>query len=213
MILVFLGPPGSGKGTIAEMFVQKGWVSFSMGQALREHVEKKGKYADEVNLFLREGKLVRDKVAYAVLHEHLRSLHTKNIIFDGFPRNLEQIRAARKILHSLRKDFDAFIFVDVSSREVISRLKERTICSVCGKIYGKNVPPQKKGFCDVDAGKLVTRNDDHPSVIKDRFAVFEKETFPVMEEASKRYPVFRIDGVGRPAIVFKRVQRAISMLE
>lgn len=213
MILVFIGPPGSGKGTIAQLFEKKGWVSFSMGQALREHVEKKGKYSKEVDGFLRAGKLVRDGVAYAVLHEHVRSLKNKNIIFDGFPRNLKQMRGARKILHELKKDFDAFIFIDVSAREVISRLRERKLCSICGKIYGKNVPPRKKGFCDVDKGKLVARSDDNPSVIKERFAVFEKETFPVMEDASKNYPVFRIDGIGRPAVVFKRVQRAISLLE
>lgn len=212
MILVFIGPPGSGKGTVAQLFVKKGWVSFSMGEALREHVRQKGKYAKEIDELLKHGRLARDKMAYDVLRGHLYSLKGKNIIFDGFPRNIKQIKGARKILHELKKDIDAFVFFDVPVEEIISRLKQRRQCSVCGKIYGKNVHPKKKGFCDKDNGKLILRNDDKPSVIKDRFRVFDHETFPVMEEASKYYPVFRINGMGPPNAIFKRVQRVLSLI-
>lgn len=213
MILVFIGSPGSGKGTIAQLFEKKGWVAFSMGQALRDHVKRKGKYAEEVEKLLREGKLARDKVAYDVLHEHLSSLKNKNIIFDGFPRNVKQMNGARKILRSLKKDIAAFIFIDVSPIEVLGRLKARRQCVLCGKIYGRDVQPLKKGICDVDKGKLIERIDDKPSVIKERFRVFNEETSPVLEEASKHYPVFRIAGEGHPSKVFKRIQRVISLLK
>ncbi|MBM3281977.1 MAG: hypothetical protein FJY86_01380 [Candidatus Diapherotrites archaeon] len=212
MILVFIGPHGSGKGTIAQLFSRKGWVSFSMGQALREHVQRMGKYSQEVDRFLRAGKLVRNKVAYAVLHEHLSSLKKKNIIFDGFPRNVKQFRGARSILRLLKRDIDAFIFIDVPDSEVIARLKERKQCPRCQRIYGKNVSPRKKGFCNADGEKLVLRTDDNPAVIRDRFRVFYEETFPVMDEASKYYPVFRVNGVGSPTVVFKRVSRVVSLL-
>ncbi len=213
MILVFVGPPGSGKGTVASLFAQKGWVSFSMGQALRDHVKHKGKYSKEVDNLLKNGRLARDKVAYEVLRGYLHSLKGKNIIFDGFPRNVKQTIGAQKILKDLGEEISAFIYFDVPEKEIISRLKQRRQCEKCGKIYGKNLVPQKRGFCDKDKGKLVLRSDDKPAVIEHRFHVYHTETAPIIEDAAKMYPVFRVSGVGSPRAVFKRVERLLSLLK
>ncbi len=213
MILIFIGPPGSGKGTIASLFAQKGWVPFSTGQALRNHVKNRGKYSKEVSDLLQHGHLARDKVVYDVMSESLRALRGKNIIFDGFPRNVEQVKSARRILKDLHRDIDAFVFIDTPQKEILSRLKVRRQCEKCGRIYGKHAKPKRKGICDVDKGKLILRNDDKPLVIKERFRVFYRETFPVLEEASKIYPVFHIDGAGSPRTVFKRVENVVSLLK
>ena len=103
--------------------------------------------------------------------------------------------------------------MDVHASELIRRLKGRRQCSRCGRIYGVHEKPKKKGHCDMDNGKLISRNDDKPSVIHHRFSVYEKETLPVLEWASKQYPVFRIQGNDSPAMVFKRVSKIISLMQ
>lgn len=212
MILVFIGPPGGGKGTIAQMLTRKGWVHFSMGQALRDHVKKNGKFAKKVEKILLNGQLVPDAIAFAVLKESILHLRGKNIIFDGFPRNLDQTKSAQKALRALKQDFDGFIFIDVSEKIIRKRLKLRRQCELCGKIYGSHIIPRKKRVCDADGGKLVSRADDHPSVIRKRFHVYHTLTAPVLDWATLHYPVFRVDGSPSPNAVFKQVARVLSFI-
>ena len=212
MILVFIGPPGGGKGTIAQMLARKGWVHFSMGQALRDHVKNNGKYAKKVNGILSTGQLVPDVIAFAVLKESISHMRGKNIVFDGFPRNLDQTKSARKVLRALKQDFDGFVFIDVPEKVILERLKLRRQCETCGKIYGSHIRPRKKGFCNVDGGKLIPRADDHPSVIQKRFHVYHTLTAPVLDWAAINYPVFRVDGSPSPNAVFKHVSRVISFI-
>lgn len=212
MILVFVGPPGSGKGTIAQLLVKKGWVHFSMGQALREHVKNNGKFASRVEKILSSGELVPDKIAFHVLKAHLSHLRGKNIIFDGFPRNVDQTQSAQKALREMKTDFDGFVFVDAPEKVIKNRLRSRRQCSVCGKIYGTHVVPKKKGRCDADGSSLVLRSDDKPSVISNRFRVYHSQTVPVLDWATLSYPVFRIDGSPSPRVVFKQVLRVISFI-
>ena len=212
MILVFIGPPGGGKGTIAQMLSRKGWVHFSMGQALRDHVKNGGKFAKKVSGILSSGQLVPDAIAFAVLKDSVLHMHGKNIVFDGFPRNLDQTKSARKVLRALKQDFDGFVFIDVPEKIILQRLKLRRQCEKCGKIYGSHILPKKSGVCNADGGKLVSRADDHPSVIRKRFHVYHTLTAPVLDWATLNYPVFRVDGSPSPNAVFKQVARIISFI-
>lgn len=212
MILVFIGPPGGGKGTIAQMLARKGWVHFSMGQALRDHVKHNGKFAQKVEKILSNGQLVPDAIAFSVLKESVLHLRGKNIVFDGFPRNLDQTKSARKVLRALKQDFDGFVFIDVPEKIILKRLKLRRQCESCGKIYGTHILPRKKGICNVDGGKLIPRADDHPSVIRKRFHVYRTLTAPVLDWATLNYPVFRVDGSPSPNAVFKQVARVLSFI-
>lgn len=211
MIVVFLGPPGSGKGTYAQLLAQKGWVHFSMGQALRAYAKSGEPFSEEIKKMQASGKLVSSKIFFHVLSHGIKKMGKKNIILDGLPRNLEQ---AKKLETFLRRThpIDAYFLIDINEKEVLERLSHRRQCEKCGEVYGKNTPSTKKGFCDVCGGKLVTRNDDKPSVIRERFRVYHHETEPVIEWASGQYPVFFIHGHGSPSVVFKRIQRIISLL-
>ncbi len=213
MIVAFIGPPGSGKGTIAQLFAKKGWIHFSMGQALREYALKKEKFSAQVARIQKEGKLVPNHITQEVFTHSLSFHSKKNIILDGFPRNKEQTSGVRTALRHMKRDFTAFIYFDVDMVELQKRLSARRQCVKCGKIYGLHVKPKRKGICDVDKGKLILRNDDKPSVIKERFKVYEHETLPVVDWASKHYPVFNINASGSPPIIFKRVQRVLSTVK
>jgi adenylate kinase len=212
MKIVFLGPPGSGKGTYAQMLTKKGWVHFSMGQALRRHAKEGGKYAQEIDSLLLHGHLATDKIAYFVLREFLSQKSTKNVVLDGFPRNMVQAKGTGSIL-GRKHPISSFIFVDVPEKIIIERLKSRRQCEKCGKVYGAHNLPVRKGHCDAEGGKLILRNDDKPSVIQERFRVYWKETHPVLEWASHHYPVFYINGVGSPKVVFKRIEKVVSILK
>ncbi|MFH0970761.1 MAG: nucleoside monophosphate kinase [Candidatus Diapherotrites archaeon] len=213
MIISLMGPPGSGKGTYAQLLAKQGWVHFSMGQALRNHVEQKGKYASKVNEMTKKGHLVSNTIAYYILKEELRSLKGKKIVLDGFPRNIEQTKGVRKIFHSIKQDISAFVYIDVSEEETFRRLTGRTQCKKCGRIYGASMHPKKKGSCDVDNGKLIRRKDDAPSVIRERFRVYRTKTYPLLDWAARHYLVFHLNGHGSPRVVFKRVLNVISLIK
>jgi adenylate kinase len=136
----------------------------------------------------------------------------KNIVLDGMPRTLDQAKSMAKALKSIYP-VDAFFFIDAHEKEVKDRLRKRRQCPQCGKVFGKVVLPKRKGTCDRCGGKLKVRNDDKPSVIHERFLVYEKETVPVIDWASSRYPVFYIDGHGKPGVVFKRLVRLFPLLK
>lgn len=208
-----MGPPGSGKGTVAQMLARKGWVHFSMGQALREHIAAGGKYAKTIQRLNARGILSPNKIVSPIFHDFLTVHVKRRVVLDGYPRNLVQVKGTHAELSKKKMDIDAFILIDVPSRVLVERLSSRRQCSVCGKVFGLHLKSKHRGKCDEDGGKLIQREDDKRSTIRHRFSVYEKETLPVVEWASSRYPVFRVDGAGSPAVVLKRVQKVISLLE
>lgn len=212
MIIVLIGPPGSGKGTYAQLLAKKGWVHFSMGQVLREYVNAGGPFAKEIARIQATGQLVPSRIFFPVFVDYMKKHRSKNIVLDGMPRTMEQAVSMSTALKSI-KPVDAFLFIDAHEDEIKDRLRKRRQCSKCGKVFGKVVKPKKKGLCDRCGGKLQIRNDDKPSVIHERFRVYNTETAPVVDWASEHYPVFYIDGHGTPGVVFKRIQRVLSILK
>ncbi len=213
MIIALMGPPGSGKGTIAQMLKKKGWIHYSMGQALREHVENHGKYAKIVGKLNAKGILSPNRIVTPIFNEFFLKNRTKKIVLDGYPRNLGQARGFGKVLRKVGTPLDAVIVLKVPIPELIKRLSGRRQCVTCEKIYGVGVKTKKKNVCDSDGGKLFQRDDDKPVVVKHRFGVYKKETQLVIEWASSRYPVYLVNGRGGPSKVFKRVSQLISLIQ
>ncbi|MEK6820790.1 MAG: nucleoside monophosphate kinase [archaeon] len=207
MKIVLLGPPGAGKGTYAQKLAQKGWVHFSMGQALRDHVARKGPLSKKITAYTSKGKLVSSRIFFEVFEHAMKAHGKKNIVFDGLPRSMAQATRMHQGSH-----IDAFIFIDVKKEEVHDRILTRRQCEKCGMIFGKKDNVSKMKKCSSCKGPLVTRKDDTPSIIATRWKVYEEETLPVVEWASTHYPVFYIDGHGSPTVVFKRILKAISVL-
>ncbi|OGR42712.1 MAG: adenylate kinase [Elusimicrobia bacterium GWA2_61_42] len=193
MNIILLGYPGSGKGTQAKVLSQKlGMFHVSTGDIFREELAKKTPLGVEVAGYLSAGRLVPDKLVLEVLKARLGA-ETRGLLFDGFPRTVEQAESLDAWFESRGQSIDAVIFLNVPEAEVARRLGARRTCSGCGKIYNVITnPPAKEGTCDVCAKPLLTREDDKPEVIARRIQVYKDQTEPLLA-------YYRSSGVFREA--------------
>ncbi len=189
MNMIFLGPPGAGKGTLAQILVEKTDLThLSTGDMLREEIKKGSDLGKMAKSFIDEGKLVPDNVIIGMVEARLKS--TKGgIIFDGFPRTVEQAEALDTIA-KIDLVIDLYTTVDV----IISRICGRRICKKCGAVY--NTSWYKKDTCQKCQGELYTRADDNEETVKKRFDVYTKQTAPLVAYYEKKGVLRHIDASG-----------------
>ncbi len=197
-ILIFLGPPGSGKGTQAEMVSKRTKLpAISTGKLLRQEVKGKTKIGKEVEKIVSRGDLVSNSIIEKLLFKRISKRDASGgFILDGYPRKKSQQDNLMKKLKNIIKEEDKIfaILVDVGDREVKSRLGGRRMCA-CGATYHlKFSPPKKKGVCDLCGSKLRVRADDKPSVIADRLKIYHKEIAPILDYWERSGRLIRVDG-------------------
>ena len=181
--LIFLGPPGAGKGTQAKrVAAEYGVPHLSTGDMLRDHVARGTELGQKAKPIMESSALVPDDIVLGMVEERIsRPDCERGFIFDGFPRTLAQAEALGHILE--RQDFGepAVIYFRVADDVLIRRLTGRRTCKVGGEIYNiYDNPPRVEGRCNNDGGELVQRPDDRPEVIHERLAAFEKQTMPLV---------------------------------
>jgi len=195
--LIFLGPPGSGKGTYASRIAVKyGIPTLSTGEMLRQAVKSGSPIGAELKVIMESGKLVSDEVVGKVLIERLTQPDClKGFILDGFPRTIAQADTLGKVLESRGVKLTRAINVVVTEELVQKRLGGRRSCGKCGEIYNIfSLPPKAEGICDKDGEKLVIRQDDQPETIKKRFEVYREQSEPLIAYYTKRGLVSDVDG-------------------
>jgi len=197
-IIIFFGPPGSGKGTQSDMLGQKLKLPvISPGELLRHEEEKKTKLGLLVSKNLASGKLVPDNIIDTMLNARLARPDTKRgFILDGYPRSKPQLELFKKKLKKISSIGDKLIaiYIDVSDKEVKSRISGRRVCD-CGAAYHlKYNPPIHLGLCDLCGKRLKQREDDKPKIIKDRLAHFRKIIKPIIHYFKNHYIYIKIDG-------------------
>jgi len=134
--LIFLGPPGAGKGTQAQRLVEeKGFVQLSTGDILREAVKKGTELGKKAKEYMEAGKLVPDDLIIAIIEEKLKELEGKDIILDGFPRTIPQAEALDRMLPAVGRTLDKVILFDLSDEEILRRLTGRRVDPKTGKVY------------------------------------------------------------------------------
>lgn len=182
--IIFLGKPGSGKGTYSTRVAEKlGIPHISTGDILRENINSKTKLGKEVEEIVNEGKLVPDEIVNKIVEERLkREDCKKGFILDGYPRTMEQA----KTLEGYKK-VNKVLNIDVPDEVVIRRITTRRICKKCGAVYNLlTSPPKKEGICDKCSGELYQRKDDTEEEVKIRLKEYEKLTKPLIEYYNKK---------------------------
>lgn len=205
MKLIILGPPGSGKGTIAEKLEKDfKFKHISAGELLREEVRKDTPIGRDIKPTLERGELVSNQLVSAIVK--LEAQNKKHYLLDGFPRALEQAKGIDDL------KIDKVLYLDVPLKAVVERLSGRRVCSKGIHNYHiKYIPPKKPGICDVDKTPLRRRKDDAPASVKRRFLVFKRQTVPVIQYYKKKRILITVDARGEPKSVYTLVKKALRL--
>jgi adenylate kinase len=211
--LIFLGPPGAGKGTQAKQIAQScGVPHLSTGDMLREAVSRGTELGRLAKPIMERGDLVPDDLVMKLVEERLsRPDCARGFVFDGFPRTLAQAGRLDRILEN--RGFGKPLVVDfaVAEPELLRRLSGRWMCSVGGEIYNVfDAPPKRPGICDVDGGRLVQRADDRPEVVKERLVAYEHQTKPLTDYYRQLGVLEVVDGGAKVEEVHRAVQHVLN---
>lgn len=182
MIAIFLGPPGSGKGTQAAMLAERyDLLHFDMGRVLREEIASGSELGIEIRKFTDTGALVPISIIRVIVEKTLRSQENNQVVLDGFPRSDEQADLLDDVLRETNKKLDGAFYFNLDDSVIIERLVNRRFCPVCKTVYNLvTAPPKFEGICDKEGAVLATRPDDNASVIMKRLSVYRMETEPIL---------------------------------
>lgn len=186
MIIIMLGAPGTGKGTVAGILQEKlGIKQVSTGDIFRKNIKEGTKLGKLSKEYMDQGKLVPDEITIEIIKDRLNEQDVENgVILDGFPRTVEQAKALDKMLAERGQKVDKVINLSTPEQEIIERIVNRRICSnqECRKIYNLILnPPKVEGICDRCGSKLITRKDDTEETVKARIKDYNIETKPLIE--------------------------------
>ncbi|VVC00133.1 Adenylate kinase [uncultured archaeon] len=211
MNLILLGPPGTGKGTIAEFIRQRfGFAHISTGDLLREEVANVTPIGKKIAEIMASGRLVDDAVVLSVLEGKIASMNGKPFVLDGYPRNLGQAKMLEELLERLRVKMDLALEIDSSEEVIVKRLSSRRQCSKCRRIYGLDVPSMVQGICDDCGAPTFLRDDDKPEVVKKRLLVYSEATRPLIDFYSGKKILKKINGNRTLQEIFSDVEGLLS---
>ena len=213
MDIVLLGPPGAGKGTQAPRLAEKlSAPQIATGDVLRAALREGTPLGREAQAYMERGDLVPDAVILGIMKERLGDGGAQNgSVLDGVVRTEPQAEGLSRVLQELGRKVDAVLYFDIGDDELVKRLSERTVCERCQTPYSSQEPGSActKPGC---GGKLVRRKDDEPDAVRNRLAVYRKQTAPVLEWYKRAgVPVKRIDATGAPEAVTKRALEALGV--
>lgn len=192
-ITVFLGAPGSGKGTQAKRLAQRGgFVHLSTGDILRAAIQEKTDVGLKAKAFMDKGDLVPDNVMIALIEDSLSKSKVKRVILDGFPRTVPQAEALDK---NQSTAVSRALNLQVPQSHLVARLTGRRVCKNCGEpFHVLNQKPKVDGICDRCGGELIQRSDDKEEVVKRRLQVFEGQNSQLLAYYEKSQKLKSFDG-------------------
>jgi adenylate kinase len=211
--LIFLGPPGAGKGTQARLLQQReGIPQISTGDILRAAMAVETELGKRAKAFVNLGALVPDDVMIAIVAERLGQPDARRgFVLDGFPRTLPQAEALDPVLAAASRKVDAVLYFEISDEAIVQRLAGRRVCAKSGHIYHLTFsPPRAAGRCDIDGSEIIQRPDDRPETVRHRLEVYHRETRPVVEFYRRRGLFDEVDASGEIEEVYRAVGRAIE---
>ena len=210
MKLMFLGAPGAGKGTQAEVVAKNHSIpTISTGALLRAAMKEGTELGMKAKSFIDAGGLVPDDVVIGIIKERLAEDDCKNgFILDGFPRTVPQAEA----LDAMSINMDLVISIEVSDEAIIKRMSGRRLCSACGASYHVKFNPSSDGEnCDKCGAPLTLRKDDKPEVVQHRLNVYHAETEPLIGYYKNKDLLVTVDGQKSPAEVTAEVKKVLGI--
>ena len=193
MKLIFLGAPGAGKGTQAEIIAAELKIpTISTGNIIREALANGTDMGLKAKSFIEAGKLVPDDVVIGIIKERLAADDCANgFILDGFPRTIPQAEA----LDNMGIIIDKVVDIDVPDENIVNRMSGRRVCKACGSSYHiENKKPKVEGVCDACGGELQIRKDDAPETVLDRLNVYHEQTEPLKDFYAKCGKLRSVEG-------------------
>lgn len=214
MNIIFLGAPGSGKGTQASLLsASLNIESISTGDLLRKEVEKKSKIGVLAKSQMESGALVSDDVVINIIKEKITTKSCENgFILDGFPRNINQALKLEEMLENCNKKIDKVFNFEIEEDVLIKRIAGRYTCKKCGAVYNRYFKPTSKdGECDnCGSNELENRIDDNEETVKNRLKVYKESSFPLIEYYKKKHLLVSIDALKISTLVFEELKSNIN---
>jgi adenylate kinase len=211
--LIFIGPPGSGKGTQAKRLAQRyGIPHISTGDILREAVADGTALGLEAAPIMAAGALVPDDLMIGIIRERLGKPDAqKGFILDGYPRTVVQAEKLDALVSGNGKDRLRVLQLLVPDEAIVNRIAQRRSCSQCGAIYHlENNPPANDNLCDRCGTEVIARADDTEAAVRKRLDAFHRQTLPVAAFYKSKSVLREVDGIGAVDEVFERIQKSLQ---
>jgi adenylate kinase len=211
--VIFLGPPGAGKGTQARKIAKLyGVPQISTGDMLRDHMGRGTSLGLAAKPFMDAGELVPDDLVLKMVEERTAQPDCDDgLVLDGFPRTLHQAQELDKVLHITGRGEPLLIHFVVDQALLLRRLTGRRTCKVGGEIYNiYDHPPKVPWRCDVDGGELVQRPDDREEVITARLETYQARTRLLVDYYRSRWGLVELDGMAQPDVVTERLVKVLG---
>lgn len=216
MNLIFMGPPGAGKGTQAFKIVDEYSVPhISTGDMFRAAIANETKLGMEAKSYMDQGLLVPDEVTIGLVRERLSEPDCETgFLLDGFPRTVAQAQELDSMLTDMERKIESVVSIEVSEGLLIERLTGRRVCRSCGASYHVLFnSPQVDGVCDLDGGELYQRKDDNEESAKVRLNEYKTKTQPLFDYYDAKSLLVKIDGEQTPDMVFDSIKTVLGGIE
>lgn len=211
MNVIIFGPPGAGKGTQSSFLVEKKKMfQLSTGDLLRNELKSKSKLSEKLKKIMDSGKLVSDDIINSLIEKKISDSSIKNsIIFDGFPRNIEQAKSLDTMLKKYEQKISVVINLVVDNSILVKRISGRISCSVCKKPFNEFFdPPGDPAECTTAAcidRELIKRSDDNENTVSNRLRTYEESTLPLLE-------YYKLKGVVKNVDAMKSINEVTSQI-
>lgn len=210
-VIIFLGAPGAGKGTQADLLSQRKSIPrISTGDMLRQAVNEENELGRKVKEIMNDGGMVDDQTMLSLVQDRIRRPDCANgFILDGYPRNVAQFSALTRVLDPHMQLH--VIEIAVPDDDILRRIAGRRTCPECQRIYNVySNPPHNNEKCDVDHQPLFLRKDDREDVVRKRLQTYKRETFPLIDQYRRLGVLNVINGLQPKEIVAEQISNGLN---
>ena len=213
MNVIIFGPPGAGKGTQAQNLVKKlNLYQLSTGDLLRSEIKKKTEIGKKIEQIIAQGDFVTDDIVNELLKKFITNYNYRNkIIFDGYPRNINQAKTLEVMLNSDNQSINFILFLKVTRETVEKRILGRIICEKCNRTMNEYFNKEEIDKHECEKNYLKKRKDDNQETIITRYDEYMKKTKPVLDFYSSRSYFHEIDGNQKIQVITGKIQQILNV--